>query len=181
LPELRIRDKEPRGGTIVRRYETIFITLAELSPEELDTVIDRYKTIIASLDGVVVKVDIWGKRKLAYLIQKRHEGIYVLIDYVGDDAVRAEFERNLKYDENILRYQSVKLSDTVNMEDVEREIADAKKDAVVDEVPSEDHETEEPKEETKEDTKEDDVPQAEEPLTDVIEDAVTDNEKGGEE
>jgi small subunit ribosomal protein S6 len=177
LPELRIRDKEPRGGTIVRRYETIFITLAELSPEELDTVIDRYKTIIASLDGVVVKVDIWGKRKLAYLIQKRNEGIYVLIDFVGENAVRAEFERNLKYDENILRYQSVKLNDTVNMEDIEREIADATKEAVVDDVPSEDHETEE----TKDDTMEDDVPQAEEPLTDVIEDAVPDNEKGGEE
>lgn len=161
----------------MRRYETIFITSAELSPEELDTVIDRYKTIIASFNGVVVRVDIWGKRKLAYLIQKRHEGIYVLVDYVGENAVRAEFERNLKYDENILRYQSVRLSDTVNMEDIEREIADAKKATVVDDVPAEDHETEK----TIEDAKEDDVPQVEGPLTDVIKDAVTDNEKGGEE
>ena len=161
----------------MRRYETIFITRAELSPEELDTVIDRYKTIIASFNGVVVRVDIWGKRKLAYLIQKRNEGIYVLVDYVGENAVRAEFERNLKYDENILRYQSVKLSDTVNMEDIEREIADAKKATVVDDVPAEGHETEK----TIEDAKEDDVPQVDEPLTDVIKDAVTDNEKGGEE
>lgn len=162
----------------MRRYETIFITRAELSPEELDTVIERYKTIITSLNGVVVKVDIWGKRKLAYLIEKRNEGIYVLIDFVGENAVRAEFERNLKYDENILRYQSVKLSDTVHMEDIEREIAETKKEAVVDVVPSDYHET---TEEMEDDTKEDDVPQAEEPLTDVIEDAVTDNEKRGEE
>ncbi|MBN2514447.1 MAG: 30S ribosomal protein S6 [Deltaproteobacteria bacterium] len=161
----------------MRRYETIFITLAELSPEELDTVINRYKTIITSLNGVVVRVDIWGKRKLAYLIKKRHDGIYVLIDFVGESAVRAEFERNLKYDESILRYQSVKLSDTVNMEDIEREIADAEKEAVVDDVSSEDHEMEE----TKEDIQEDDVLQVEKPLTDVIEDAVTDNEKRGEE
>jgi small subunit ribosomal protein S6 len=176
LPELRIRDREPRGGTIVRRYETIFITRAELSPEELEAVIDRYKTIIASLNGVVVRVDIWGKRKLAYLIQKRHEGIYVLIDYVGENAVRAEFERNLKYDENMLRYQSVKLSDIVNMEDIEREIADAKKEVVVEDVSPDDHEAEE----TKEDIKEEDVPQAEEPPAEVIEDGVTDNEKGVE-
>lgn len=160
----------------MRRYETIFITRAELSPEELDAVIDRYKTIIASLNGVVVRVDIWGKRKLAYLIQKRQEGIYVLIDYVGENAVRAEFERNLKYDENILRYQSVKLSDTVNMEDIEREIADAKKEPVVEDISPDDRETEE----TKEDIKEEGVPQTEEPPTEVMEEAATDNEKGGE-
>lgn len=161
----------------MRRYETIFIALAELSPEELDTVIDRYKTIIESLNGIVVKINIWGKRKLAYLIEKRNEGIYVLIDFVGENAVRAELERNLKYDEKILRYQSVKLSDTVNMEDVEREKAEAEKVAVANEVSSEDYEAKE----AGEDIKEDKPSQVEEPLEDIKEGAVTDNETRGEE
>jgi len=157
----------------LRRYETIFITPADLSPEEMEGIIERYKTIITSQNGVVVRVDKWGKRKLAYPIQKRNDGNYILIDFVGKHEVLVEFERNLKYDENILRYQSVNLSDKVDMEEIEREIADAKKEEVVADVTPEGEKIEEI---TKE-SGEDDTSHAEEPLAEPAEE-IAEEEKG---
>jgi len=164
LPEFSIRDKEPRGGNILRRYETIFITLADLSPEEMEGIIERYKTIITSQNGVVVRVDKWGKRKLAYPIQKRNDGNYILIDFVGEHEVLVEFERNLKYDENILRFQSVNLSDKVDMEEIEREIADAREEVITDVAPEG-----EKIEEAGKESGGDDTSHAEEPLAEPAE------------
>ena len=118
----------------MRRYETIFITLADLPSEELENLINRYKDIIASMGGVVVFVNIWGKRRLAYEIRKNRDGIYVLVNFVGENAVLAEFERNMKFDENILRAQSVKLNDKVDMAEIEREIEEATKKAAAEEA-----------------------------------------------
>jgi len=164
LPEFSIRDKEPRGGNILRRYETIFIALADLSPEEMEGIIERYKTIITSQNGVVVRVDKWGKRKLAYPIQKRNDGNYILIDFVGEHEVLVEFERNLKYDENILRFQSVNLSDKVDMEEIEREIADAREEVITDVAPEG-----EKIEEAGKESGGDDTSHAEEPLAEPAE------------
>ena len=148
----------------MRRYETIFITLADLSPEEMEGIIERYKTIITSQNGVVVRVDKWGKRKLAYPIQKRNDGNYILIDFVGEHEVLVEFERNLKYDENILRFQSVNLSDKVDMEEIEREIADAREEVITDVAPEG-----EKIEEAGKESGGDDTSHAEEPLAEPSE------------
>ena len=160
----------------MRRYETIFITLADLSPEEIDSIIERYETIITSLEGVVVKVDKWGKRKLAYPIQKRNDGNYILIEFVGEHKVLAEFERNLKYDENILRFQSVNLSDKVDMEEIEREIADAKEEVITDVAPEG-----EKIEEAGKESGEDDTSHAEEPLAEPAEQITEEEEERVEE
>lgn len=161
----------------MRRYETIFITPADLSPEEMEGIIERYKTIITSQNGVVVRVDKWGKRKLAYPIQKRNDGNYILIDFVGEHEVLVEFERNLKYDENILRFQSVNLSDKVDMEEIEREIADAKKEDVVADATPEGEKIEEI---TKE-SGEDDTSHAEEPLAEPAEEIAEEEKERVEE
>jgi small subunit ribosomal protein S6 len=129
LSGFSIRDKEPRGGRNLRRYETIFITLADLPSEEIENLINRYKDIITSMGGVVVFVNIWGKRRLAYEIRKNRDGIYVLVNFVGEHAVLAEFERNMKFDERILRAQSVKLIDKVDMAEIERELEEAREKA----------------------------------------------------
>lgn len=160
----------------MRRYETIFIALADLSSEEIDSVIERYETIITSLEGVVVKVDKWGKRKLAYPIQKRNDGNYILIEFVGEHKVLVEFERNLKYDENILRFQSVNLSDKVDMEEIEREIADAKEEVITDVAPEG-----EKIEETGKESGEDDTSHAEEPLAEPAEQITEEEEERVEE
>ncbi len=112
---------------MLRRYETIFIVRADLQSDETGTLVDRYSGIIGGMDGTIVEVDNWGKRRLAYPIEKMREGVYVRIDFVAQDTVVTEVERNFKIDENILRFQTVKLSDKVDMEAIRQEIADALK------------------------------------------------------
>ena len=112
---------------MLRRYETIFIVRADLQSDEASSLVDRYAGIIGGMDGTIVEVDNWGKRRLAYPIEKMREGVYVRIDFVAQDTVVTEVERNFKIDENILRFQTVKLSDKVDMEAIKQEIADALK------------------------------------------------------
>ncbi len=112
---------------MIRRYETVFIVRTDLSLDEISGVTDRYAGIIGDMNGTIIKVENWGKRRLAYPIEKKREGFYVRIDFVAPHEVVSEVERNFKIDENILRFQTVKLADTVDMEEIEREIAEARR------------------------------------------------------
>lgn len=118
----------------MRRYETVVIVPADLSDDDIITLIDRYKAIVSNHKGLVVKVEKWGKRKLAYEIRKHNKGFYMLIDFAGQSAVVAELERNLKIDDKILKFMTVKKNDKVVLADIEKEIAAASPTAVVAEV-----------------------------------------------
>ena len=163
----------------------MFITLADLPSEEMDGIIERYRSLISSLGGVVVKADNWGKRKLAYLIKKRIYGHYILINFVADDKILAEFERNMKYDENILRAKSVKLSDNVDMKEIEREIAEAQKKEEPEPEPVKTEEKTEQPQDVPETVAAADTEPPVEPVEDsVVKEPVEDSvakEKGGEE
>ena len=110
----------------MRRYETIFISRTDIPSETFDAVMDRYLSIIDSLEGKTVRIEKWGKRRLAYPIEKMREGVYTLINFVGESKIIDELERNFRIDDKILRFQTVKLSDFVDMDAVEKEIAAAK-------------------------------------------------------
>ena len=118
----------------MRRYETVVIVPADLSDDDITKLIDRYKSIISNHKGLVVKVEKWGKRKLAYEIKKHNKGFYLLIDFAGLSAVVAELERNLKIDDKILKFMTVKKNDSVVLADIEKEIAAASPTAVAAEV-----------------------------------------------
>ncbi len=126
----------------MRRYEVVYVAFDDLSQEEMDAQLERYLSIITEYKGTVVKVDKWGKRRLAYPIQKRREGYYVLIDFVGDSAIIPEMERRFRIDDKILRYISVKKADKVDLEEIEREIAEIREAA----KPAEEEAVEEPSE-----------------------------------
>ncbi len=113
---------EPKGGSILRRYETIVITNADSPDEEIQGIIDRYKAIIEGRKGLVVKIDKWGKRKLAYEIKKVSRGYYILFDYAGKAEAVDELERNLKIDEKILKFMTVKIDDDVDPVALEKEM-----------------------------------------------------------
>ncbi len=113
----------------MRRYETIFITLADMPVEETEALIERYKSIVTSLEGSMIKVEKWGKRKLAYPIEKRKEGFYVLFDFGGESKVVSEIERNFKIDDKVIRFQTVKIADSISQEEIEKELAESKKKA----------------------------------------------------
>ncbi len=112
----------------MKRYETLFIVQSELSSEEITAIIDRYSKIITDMKGTVLKVERWGKRKLAYLIRKQARGFYILIDFAGRREIVAEVERILKFDDKVLKYMSVKLADSITAEEIEKELAGPKAD-----------------------------------------------------
>ena len=109
----------------MRRYETILIAHVDLSEDELSSLITRYSTIITGQKGILVKVERWGKRRLAYIIRKQARGFYILIDYAGETVAVNELERNLKINDKILKFMTVLKDDTVDPAALEKEIAEA--------------------------------------------------------
>ncbi len=107
----------------MRRYETTFIVNPDLGEEEIQATINKFTRIISGQGGTVLKQDEWGRRRLAYKIGKFTHGYYVLADFAGDPATLAELERNLKLDDRIIRFLSVKIGENVNVEALLAEIA----------------------------------------------------------
>lgn len=87
----------------LRPYETLFIINPNLSEDDNNSIIDKFKSIIEK-DGEIVDVDKWGKRKLAYEINDLKEGYYVLINFNSDTDVVDELQRVFKIDDEIMRY-----------------------------------------------------------------------------
>ena len=105
----------------MKRYETLFIVQIDLPIDELSSIIERYKTIVTALKGTVIKVEKWGKRKLAYEIKKQSNGNYVLIDFAGKSAIIDELERNFKIDDKILKFMTIMKASNVDLAALEKE------------------------------------------------------------
>jgi small subunit ribosomal protein S6 len=88
----------------MRNYEVVFIVHPDLDDSAFADVVDRVKGWIAEADGKVSKVDLWGKRKLAYPIRKQNEGQYVLMKTQMSPSFCSDLERNLQLLEPVLRY-----------------------------------------------------------------------------
>lgn len=102
-----------------REYELIYILKPNVDPDDAEKLARRLQEIIASLDGKLTKVDIWGKRKLAYLIDRHTRGIFVYLTFVGYGEIVAELERNLRLSEPVIRYQTIVTADQIDLEAVE--------------------------------------------------------------
>lgn len=85
-------------------YETIFILDSLLPPKEIDGAIERFSAIITSNGGKVRKVDKWGKRRLAYEIQKKQYGFYGSIEFEGPGNIPKELESEYNFNDKVLRY-----------------------------------------------------------------------------
>lgn len=90
-------------------YETLFITRPELSDEALKNIQEKIKGVISNYQGDIVLAEDWGKRKLAYRIQKETRGNYTYFVYTGAGDVVHEVERNLRLQEHVLRFLTVNL------------------------------------------------------------------------
>ena len=87
---------------IINNYETVFIINPDLDEEKTNAVVEKFKALIES-KAALDSVDVWGKRKLAYEIDDKTEGYYVLINFKAKPEFPKELERNYGIDENILR------------------------------------------------------------------------------
>ena len=84
-------------------YEVMFIIDPTLEDEKKDAAVERVKSVIAA-EGEVGNVDVWGLRKLAYPIQKKNEGYYVVIGFKAEPTLPAELDRRLKISEDFMRH-----------------------------------------------------------------------------
>ncbi len=88
----------------MREYELVFIVHPDLDDTALKEVVDKVNGWITEAGGIVSKVDLWGKRKLAYTIRKQKEGQYVLIKTQMEPTFSATLERNLRFLEPVMRF-----------------------------------------------------------------------------
>ena len=84
-------------------YEVLFIIDPTLEDEKKEATIEAVKEIIAA-EGEVGNVDVWGMRKLAYPIQKKSEGYYVVIEFKAEPTLPKELDRRLKISDNVMRH-----------------------------------------------------------------------------
>lgn len=90
----------------MKKYEVMFIIAPTLEDAQKDATVETVKGIIAS-EGEVENVDVWGMRKLAYPIQKKNEGYYVVIDFSADTELPKELDRRLRISDNVIRHMII--------------------------------------------------------------------------
>ncbi len=91
----------------MRTYETLFIVHPEVVGDDLAALIEKYRKVLTDQQAVVIKADNWGSRNLAYPVKKQTRGSFVLTVFEGAPSVIAEFERRLRIDEKVIKYQTV--------------------------------------------------------------------------
>ena len=88
----------------MRNYELICVIQPDLDETAFNGVVEKVKGWISDSGGTVDKVDVWGRRKLAYIIKKQREGQFVLLNMTMNPTATAELQRNLRYQETLLRH-----------------------------------------------------------------------------
>ncbi|MBP9041190.1 MAG: 30S ribosomal protein S6 [Anaerolineaceae bacterium] len=88
----------------MRTYEVMLIIHPDLDETATNEAVEKVKNWITSAGGTIAKVDIWGKRRMAYIIRKQRDGQYVLITAAFPPAFAAELERNLRFHEPVIRF-----------------------------------------------------------------------------
>ena len=92
-------------------YETVFIARQELGAAQVEELTQAFSKILADNGGKILKTESWGLRTLAYKIRKNRKGHYVLIESDTPPAALLEMERNMRLNEDILRYMSISLEE----------------------------------------------------------------------
>jgi small subunit ribosomal protein S6 len=102
---------EPQAMTSAREYETIYVLKPDAGKATSESIGARVLDVISKQHGALTRVENWGYRKLAYPVRKHGRGVYVYLKYVGDGALVSELERNLRLQDAVLKFQTVKISD----------------------------------------------------------------------
>ena len=90
------------------KYELAVVVSAKLEDDARAEVIEKVKALVARYGGTVTEVEEWGKKRLAYEVQKMREGFYYFIQFEADATCPAEVERHVRIMDNVMRYLIVK-------------------------------------------------------------------------
>ncbi|HEX8961417.1 MAG TPA: 30S ribosomal protein S6 [Rhodocyclaceae bacterium] len=96
----------------MRHYEIVFIVHPDQS-EQVPAMIERYKTLVTSRNGGIHRLEDWGRRQMAYPIQKVHKAHYVLMNIECDGETLAELENAFKFNDAVLRHLTIKMTKAV--------------------------------------------------------------------
>ncbi len=112
---------------MTHQYELMVILDPELDERTVAPSLDKFLTVITKSGGTVDKVDIWGKRRLAYEIKKKAEGIYAVIDFTATSAASDELDRQLGLSEAVLRTKLLRADEGIaqRAEQAQRDAAKA--------------------------------------------------------
>jgi small subunit ribosomal protein S6 len=95
---------ETRGGGLhVRKYELMLILDPELDERSVSTTVEKLTKVVTAEGGSIDNVDVWGRRRFAYEIQKKTEGYYVVVDFQANPDTTKELDRQLGLNETVMR------------------------------------------------------------------------------
>ena len=94
-------------------YEIMVILDPEVDERTVQPTLEKFLNVITNGGGTVDNVDIWGRRRLSYEIQKKSEGIYAVINFTADTATTQELERQLRLNESIMRTKVLRADEAV--------------------------------------------------------------------
>jgi len=97
----------------MRHYEIVFIVHPDQT-EQVPAMIERYKGIVTAHNGQIHRLEDWGRRQLAYPIQKVHKAHYVLMNIEVDGETLAELEHSFKFNDAVLRHLTIKMKKAVS-------------------------------------------------------------------
>jgi small subunit ribosomal protein S6 len=121
----------------MRHYEIVFIVHPDQS-DQVPAMVERYKTLVTGRSGSIHRLEDWGRRQLAYPIQKVHKAHYVLMNIECDGETLAELENSFKFNDAVLRHLTVKMdkAETTPSPMMKEEKARSLTDRPAEEVPA---------------------------------------------
>jgi len=120
----------------MRRYETIVIVDPDLGEEQRGPVFDRLRELIPQKGGLLVEIDEWGNRKLAYEIKKKQRGYYARVDFCGSGGLVSEMERQFRIDDRVMKYMTILLDEDANMERIQEAMMQSQAEAEAEAAPA---------------------------------------------
>ena len=105
---MKMGGQRPKGGTSMSKYELAIVLNAKIEDEERAAAIEKIKGYITRFGGEVTNVDEWGKKRLAYEVQKMKEGYYYFLQFDAETTAPIEIENRVRIMENVIRYLCVK-------------------------------------------------------------------------
>lgn len=112
----------------MKRYETFIVLNSDISEEERRPVTERVCSLMSGQNGLLIRIDEWGARRLAYEIKKKTRGYYIRFEFCGAGPLVNEIERFCRIDDRVLKYMTILIDEKADIEKIKLEIAEAKKE-----------------------------------------------------
>ena len=92
-------------------YEHVFLARQDISQQQVEALVEQYKTLIADAGGTVGKVEFWGLRSIAYRINKNRKAHYVLMNIDAKSDIVSEMERQMRINEDVMRFMTIRVEE----------------------------------------------------------------------